>query len=201
MTSLSGYTGLRGPTGMQSGKVGGYKVGQLQRFTPEQMQLFQEMFSQVSPDSYLSKLAGGDEQAFAEMEAPALRDFGALQGNIASRFSGMGGRGSSSSRRSSGFQNSLTSAGSNFAQDLASRRQGLQRQALMDLMGISNSLLGQSPYEQFLVQPNEKPSFGNQIMGGALPIAGAAVGGYFGGAPGAQVGYEAGNAAGQAFYS
>jgi len=83
------------------------------------------------------------------MEAPALRQFSGLQSNLASRFSGMGGLGA---RRSSGFQNTMNSAASNFAQELQANRQNLQRQALQDLMGFSNSLLGQRPQENVLVE-------------------------------------------------
>ena len=68
----------------------GYKVKQVQQFTPQQMDLFNQMFSNVSPDSFTSKLAQGNPEAFAQMEAPALRQFQGLQGDIASRFSGMG---------------------------------------------------------------------------------------------------------------
>lgn len=169
-------------TGLGSGKMTGagdiipkgYQKGQLQQFTPEQMQLFKSLFSQVGPQSFLSRLAGGDQSAFGEMEAPALRQFGQLQGNIASRFSGMG----SGARRSSGFQNTMNQAASDFAGDLASRRMQLQRQALMDLMGISQSLLGQRPYEQILT---EKPqSFLQQAGLGLLGGIGQGLGGGFG---------------------
>jgi hypothetical protein len=112
---------------------GGYKPAQMQQFTPDQMQLFQQMFGQVSPDSYLSKLAGGDESMFNQIEAPAMRQFQGLQGNIASRFSGMGSGGA---RRSSGFQNTMNQASSDFASDLQSQRMGLQRNAIKDLMRI-----------------------------------------------------------------
>lgn len=163
MSSIYGQTGLRGATG---GSIGnkipkGYQQGQLQQFTPEQMQLFQSLFSHVMPGSSLSGLAGGDEEAFGQMEAPALRQFGQLQGNLASRFSGMGGLGA---RKSSGFQNTMNQASSDFAQDLQSKRQGLQRQSLMDLMNISGSLLGQRPYDQFLTP--KQPSFLEQLLGG-----------------------------------
>lgn len=145
----------------------GYRSGQLQQFTPQQMKLFKQMFSQVSPDSYLSRLSQGDEELFDEMEAPAMRQFNELQGGLASRFSGMG----MGSRRSSGFQNSSTAAASNFAQDLASKRQGLQRQAIMDLMGLSESLLGQRPNERFLVPKKQNQTaeligkFGGMVPG------------------------------------
>jgi len=149
------YGGVSGGNKIPSG----YKAGRMQQFTPEQMQLFQSLFSQLGPDSYLSKLAGGDEGTFEQIEAPAMRQFSGLQGNLASRFSGMGMGG----RRSSGFQNTATQASSDFAQDLQSRRQGLQRQALQDLMGMSNNLLGQRPYEQFLTP--KKPSFLQSLLG------------------------------------
>ena len=68
----------------------GYKAGQLQQFNPEQMQLFQRLFSQVEPNSFLSKLAGGSQEGFEQLEAPAMRQFQELTGNLASRFSGFG---------------------------------------------------------------------------------------------------------------
>ena len=159
---------MYGASGSGNKVPSGYKMGQMQQFTPEQMQLFQSLFGQVGPGSYLSRLAGGDQSMFEEMEAPALRQFSGLQGNLASRFSGMGSGAqsgmSTGARHSSGFQNTMTQASSDFAQDLQSRRQDLQRQALMDMMGISSNLLGQRPYEQFLYE--KKKPFWQQLLGG-----------------------------------
>lgn len=163
-----GFGGQRSPSGMIGNKTpSGYKSGQLSQFTPEQMQLFQQLFSHVSPESYTSKLASGDQSLFGEIEAPALKQFSGLQGNLASRFSGMGSFGG---RRSSGFQNTANSAASDFAQQLQSQRQGLQRQALQDLQGMSQQLLGQRPYEQFLV-PKKQNQTAEMIgkFGGAIP--------------------------------
>jgi hypothetical protein len=170
----------------------GYQQGSLQQFTPEQMGLLQQLLQGIGGDSFLSQLAGGDEEAFAQMEAPALRQFGQLQGNIASRFSGMGDTGG---RHSSGFGHELTSAGSNFAQDLASKRMGLQRQAMMDLYGLGNQLLGQRPQANFLVK---KPgSWLDKLLG---TLGGAATGGATGyatgGWPGAAIGAAGGAGAG-----
>lgn len=174
-SSLMGGQGFGGQVS-PSGKIGnktpsGYKSGQMAQFTPEQMQLFQQMFSQVSPDSYTSRLAGGDESLFGEMEAPALKQFSGLQGNLASRFSGMGSFGG---RKSSGFQNSSNAAASDFALQLQSQRQGLQRQAIQDLQSMSQSLLGQRPYEQFLV-PKQK-SFGQELLLGGVEGFGKGLG-------------------------
>jgi hypothetical protein len=158
---MSSMYGNRGATGGMAGhKIPkGYQMGSIQQFTPEQMQLFQSLFSQLGPESYLARLAGGDQSLFGEIEAPALRQFSGVQGNIASRFSGMG----TGARRSSGFQNTMNQATSDFAQDLQSRRHGLQQQALKDLFGMSGDLLSQRPYEQFLTE--KPPSFLQQLMG------------------------------------
>lgn len=176
----SSMTGFKGATGMNTGQAStgrnfkekipaGYKSGSLQQFTPEQMQLFQQMFSHAGPESFLSRLAGGDEELFSQMEEPALRQFSQLQGGLASRFSGMGGLGA---RKSSGFQNTANQAASDFAKDLQGQRQGLQRQALTDLRGFSQELLGQRPYENFLVKKQEKKPFWQQALGLISPIGG-----------------------------
>lgn len=174
MNSMNAYMGVKGPTGAIGNKLPkGYKSSQLAQFTPEQMQLFQELFSNVSPGSYLSRLAGGDRSFFEEMEAPALRQFSELQGNIASRFSqGGGGPNALSSRRSSGFQNELSSQASNFAQQLQAQRQQLQKQAIFDLMGLSRDLLGERPYDTKLVPKG--PSFMDKWLGLAANTLGAA---------------------------
>ena len=174
----------------------GYRTGQLQQYTPEQLELFHQLFSQVGPESYLSKLAGGDESLFQEMEAPAMRQFSELAGGLANRFSTGSGRGSLGTLRSSGFQNTGTAAASNFAQDLASRRQGLQRQAIVDLMGLSHTLLGERPYERFF---SKKPEEQGSGWGGAIGAGLGGLGGFLAGGPagaltGATVGYKAGSA-------
>jgi len=150
---------MTGAMGLGNRTPKGYSQGRMQNFTPEQMQLFQSMFSDVGPDSYLSRLAGGDQSTFEQMEAPAMRQFSGLQGQLASRFSGMG----TGARKSSGFQNTANQATSDFAQQLQSRRQDLQRQAMQDLRGMRGDLLGQRPYENFLTE--DKPGFLQSILG------------------------------------
>lgn len=161
-------------TGMPKDKIPkGFQKGELTQFSPEQMNLFQSLFSHLMPEGFLSQLASGDESTFEQLEAPALKQFAGLQGQIASRFSGMG----SGARHSSGFQNTMNQASSDFAQQLHSQRMGLQNQALRDLFGMSNMLMGQRPTEKFVTQ---KPlSFWQQLMtamGGVLPQAAALAG-------------------------
>lgn len=174
----SGVSGGRGGTG---GDVipKGHRAGQLQMFTPEQLDLFQSLFSQLGPDSNLARLAGGDEELFNEIERPALRDFGAVQGNIASRFSGQG----MGARRSSGFQNTMNQKGSDFAQILASNRQNLSRQALKDLMEMSHMLMNEKPFERIISGKEQKePGFWQQFGSNFAQSAGKGAGNFlFGG--------------------
>jgi hypothetical protein len=151
-----------GNYGMSSGNnLGkGDKLRQMPNFTPEQMDLFKSMFSNVGADSFTGKLAAGDESTFNDIEAPAYRSFAEQQGGVASRFSGMGGTGA---RKSSGFQNTMTAGSSNLAQDLQSKRFGMQNQAIKDLMSMSQSLLNNEPYENYIEK--KKPSFWEQMLG------------------------------------
>lgn len=154
-TNMTGNSGTRGnktgsPFAGGHKSPSGYRSGYLGQYTPEQMELFQQMFGDVGPESFLGRLAGGDQALFADIERPALQQFAGLQGNIASKYSGMGLGG----RRSSGFQNEQTSAAQQFAQQLQSQRMGLQQQAIRDLSGMRHKLLAERPYEQFMV---EKP--------------------------------------------
>lgn len=173
----------------------GYRKGQIQQYTPEQLDLFEQMFGNVGPDSYQSRLAGGDEDIYNEIEAPALRQFNELQGGLASRFSRGGGQGSLSGRRSSGFQNTSTAAASNFAQQLQAQRHGLRQQAIQDLMEMSGQLLDKRPYQQTLNPKNQKQSsgFGGLIGAGLGGVGGFLAGGPAGALTGANLGYNVGS--------
>ena len=141
------------------------------------MELYNQLYGLVSPYGRTSRLAMGDEGEFEAMEAPALRQFGQLQGNIASKFSGQG----MGSRKSSGFQNTQTAAAQDFASQLQANRQNLQRQAAMDMMGLSQQLLQQGPYTSGYAHKEGKagPAGGYGAPTGAL--LGAGVSGYFSG--------------------
>lgn len=156
----------RQATGQMKEKIpSGYKKASVNQFTPEQMELFQQLFSKLGPDSFLNRLAEGDESLFEEMEAPAHRQFAQSQGNIASRFSGMG----LGARKGSGFQNTMNQAASDFAQDLQGKRMDYQRQAINDLMSMANQLLGQRPQENMLVE-KQKPWWQEALTAGASGV-------------------------------
>lgn len=170
-----------GPTGKPSRISGtGFRNLQTQSFTQPQMELFGRLFSNVSPESFLSKISQGDEGAFQQAEAPGWRALGEAQGMLGSRYSQMA-PGAMSAQGGSGFQNAQNSLSQNFAESLQSRRMGLQSQALRDLMGMSESLLGQRPYEtDYLQEREKKDSFLKQLVLG-LAGGGAQGLGSFGG--------------------
>lgn len=158
----------------------GYREGQLQQFTPEMMELFKQLFSHVGPDSFLSKLASGDQSMFEDIEAPAWRQFQEAQGQLGSRFSQLA-PGAMSAQRGSGFQNEAGQQASDFAMQLRSQRQGLQRQGLQDLMQLSQMLLGQKPYERALFEkPQHQMSTSSKFGLGALNAAGNIASGFLG---------------------
>lgn len=204
---MNSFSGI-GPRNMSTGSMRqkpnfrgdiipkGYRTGQLQQYTPEQLDLFHQLLGNLGPESNLGRFASGDESTFAQMEAPAMRQFSELLGGISNRFATGSGRGSLGTLKSSGFQNTGTAAASNFAQDLAAKRQELQRQALLDMFGLSNMLLNQRPYDRFLVEkPQKEQSSG---WGGLIGAGLGAAGGFFAGGPtgalyGANIGYKAGS--------
>jgi hypothetical protein len=166
--------------GMQGNKIPkGYELGRISNFNPQQKKLFSSLFSHVGPDSFLSRLSEGDEDIFNEIEAPAFRQLQQLQGGLASRFSGAA-PGQMSSRRGSGHRNAQNQLLSDFAMGLQSQRHELTSQALRDLMGMSNQLLNQRPYENFLSQKPEKQDFLSQILGGLSSGIPGALAQYFG---------------------
>lgn len=197
-TSTGANVGPTATGNMREKRPHGFQKASLQQYTPEQLNQFQSLFQHLAPGSYLSRLAGGDESLFNEMEAPALRQFSQLQGNIASRFSGMGMGG----RHSSGFQNYMGQKASDFAQDLQARRQGLMQQAIKDLLGLSGELLDKRPFDQAYVEKNRQPSGWSKFGATALPIAGAVAGGLAtsGSPAGITAGGAAGSAASRAFF-
>jgi hypothetical protein len=143
------------PSGTYSSKpIGGAKRPHgfsefgINNYTPEQNQIFRQSADTLGPNSYTARLAKGDESLFAEQEAPALRQFNELQGGMASRFSGMG----MGARKSSGFKNTSNAAAH------------LQRQAVLDMMGMSNQFLNQRPVEKGLVEKPHKESWGDTAL-------------------------------------
>ncbi len=128
----------------------GYKYGQIPQFTPQMFEIFKNMANLAGPDSYLSKIAGGDEETFSTIENPLKKQFQGTLGTLGSEFSGVG----LGARKSSGFKNATSQAINDFTMNLQNKRQELMKQAITDLMGYQNMALSQQPYDQFLVPKN-----------------------------------------------
>lgn len=161
MSSLIGSSPSGRGSGLSAGKkkIGGYDVASLSRLSPEQQDLFSRLMGGSTAGAeaglgQLSRLASGDEEQFKQLEAPAMRQFGQLQGQLGSRFSGFGG-GALSARGGSGFQNAANSASVDLAERLQSNRMGLQQGAIQQLLGMSQSLLGRDTQENYLIPPKQ----------------------------------------------
>lgn len=172
-------------TGASSGLKGtGYKQFQTGRLDSDQQNLFKMLMGGSQEGlsaglSHLTGLAKGDPSQFEQMEAPALREFAGRQGNIASRFSGMGSGG----RRSSGFKSTMNEASMDLAERLQSNRLNMQNDAIRQLMGLGDSLLNRQTFETSLIP--KKQSALMQLLaslgGGVSQGFGSGVGKAFGG--------------------
>lgn len=195
-SSMTGSGGYAPPGKKWEGDIrpSGYRTAQMSNYTPEQSALFKQGMENVGPNSYLSRLAGGDESLFNEIEAPAFNQFNEQMGGLASRFSGMGMGG----RRSSGFQNMGGQAASNFAEQLQGNRMNIRNQAIQSLHGMSQDLLNQRPFERQLYKKEEKQGMSGSgwgTLGGAALGAGVGLmGGPFGAMQAAQWGAAVGSA-------
>jgi hypothetical protein len=151
--------------------------------SPEQMNLFSQIFSSGGPGikssvEGLSQQAAGGDDYFKQLEAPALRQFQELQGNIASRFSGAG----LGARKGSGFNNAQSGAAADLAERLQGQRQGLQQSAREQLLSLFQSLMGTSTSENLLVPKKKKwwEELGSSLAEGVGKVGGTAASAYVG---------------------
>ena len=159
--SFSTNTGMTPP----KANISGYKSRSVPNMTPQQMQIMSKIFGGLEGGlggglDFLSKLASGDEEMFQQTEAPAYAAFDKLLGQLGSRFAGMG------ALDSSAFQNATSGAAGELSQNLQANRMGLQQGAIDKLLGLSDSFLGQRPYDTFL-EKNEGFDWGG-LLGGLL---------------------------------
>lgn len=156
----------------------GYRNVNIPSKSPQQMDIFRQLMGgaqggvQGSLGDLSSLAGGGDEESWQKLEAPALRQFGQLQGNISSRFSGMG----SGARRSSGFQNTVGGAGTDLAERLQSNRMGLQQSAQQQLLSLYQNLLGEHLSDNAFL--SKKKPFWQELVGGLAPGLGQAAGNF-----------------------
>jgi hypothetical protein len=156
----------------------GYNAIQTSRLNPQQQQLFSQIFGSISPHlggavgNIGSLAAGGTPEMWAQLEAPALRQFEELLGSAATRFGGpQYGTGAT---KSSGFKNYLTGAAGDLAQQLQSQRLGLQNQAINQLLGLYGNLMGQETFDTGFL-PRKKPWW-QELIANLSPAIGQGLG-------------------------
>lgn len=179
------------PTGKFPSYPSGSEIVQVPKYSPERMQQIEQLRGSIEPGAlkgadFLSKIAGGDQSMFEQMEAPAMRQFEQLQGKTASRFSGLG----MGSRRSSGFENTMSGHATDLAERLQGKRMGFQQNAIKQLMELYGNMMKDDPYQMYFQDEDEGDPWGGAMSGaisGAtigsslLPGWGTAIGGALGG--------------------
>ncbi len=196
-------------TGMSSGFKGtGLRPVQISKMSPQKKGYYDQVMGTAGPAmaqsaQRMAQLAsGGTPETWEQLEAPAMRQFGQLQGNIASRFSGGGGQGggqaAGSLRHSSGFQNEMGEQAADLAERLQGQRLDYMNNASEQLRSLYHDLMSQDEYDTFITNKKKKQKWWQKAAGVALPIGGAIAGGFAGGPAGASMGYTAGRSFGNA---
>ena len=178
--------------------IEGLQTQRISNFSPQQQKLFRSLLSGINQGGgigaglgRLGELAAGSQEGFEQLEAPAYADFQKQLGQIGTRFSGLGARGSSA------FQNATSGAAQSLAENLQQQRMGIQDSALERLLGLSSNLLGQRPYDTLYDKQDEgfdwggllgalgggiASSFGGPFLGGLGGMASKSLGNkFFGG--------------------
>lgn len=160
----------------------------LPTMNPQQMQIFNQLLQSMqgmggiqnnplyqSGADYWQSLLRGDDEAFADFEAPFKRQFNEeTVPGLAERFSNIG----SGSQNSSAFGQALSSAGSSLTENLAALRGGLRNQAAQQALGYA-----QQPYSNMMdalgmqtmaysQKPQKQMPFWQQLLVGMAPGVG-----------------------------
>lgn len=118
--------------------TGSQKMQQVPTMLPQQQQALMSMLqgaqggpSSITGSGYLQSLFSQDPSAFAEYEAPAMRQFSEqIVPGIAERFTGMGAGG----RSSSAFNQTMGQAGRTLSENLSAQRANLRSGAMNQVM-------------------------------------------------------------------
>jgi hypothetical protein len=145
--AFSAPTGSSSPTS----NISGYLTRSGGNYSPQLKQLFSQLLGGLQGGrgigqglNQLSGLAGGNEEAFNQLEAPTYTAFDKLLGQIGARFAGYG----SGALNSSAFQNATSGAAGELAQNLGAQRMGIQQNALDRLLSLSDTLLSKAPKQK-----------------------------------------------------
>lgn len=156
------------------GAPSGYSQFELPTMGGGQKQIYDMLKSQImggQGQDVFAKLfgtAGGSQEGFDQMEAPAMRQFQQqILPGIANRYVGSGISGSS------GMQNAFANAGQGLAENLQANRMGYHERARDQVMNLMQSLLG-TPTSQFGLTKKQTP--GADFLGSIGSGIGAGLG-------------------------
>lgn len=132
--------------------IPGYSIRQLPTKSAEQMDLSRLLLGGTRPGlaaalSDYAGMAGGGDDYFRALEAPAQRQFQRNIDQLANRFSGLG----MGAQDSSGFQAAVAGAGREMAENLGLQRLQLQENARRQLLSLASELLGMNTFENIAV--------------------------------------------------
>ncbi len=163
------------------------KFKKLPTMAPEQQQAFQQLMQMLSGGGqggaggqalgHLQQLLDPSSEAYEKFQQPYMQQFEQQTvPMLAERFAGAGG-GMGGALSSSGFGQSLSSAGANLQSQLAAMKTGMQGQAANSIL---NQLMGMFQVQPFAYGHQQASSgFIPQIMGQAAKGFGQAMGGGF----------------------
>jgi len=150
MAVLAGLNGLSGMTGKGEKHGSTYSKGarnaiddvlqSIKGMKGDSMDITQNQQYQQGNDYFNSLF--NDQDFFNKFEAPAMRQFEEMQGDIGNRFAGMGSGGSTGS---TGFRNQMAREGQNFATNLAANRGQMQQNAVPQMLGYA-----QQPFQNLM---------------------------------------------------
>lgn len=146
------------------------------QYTPEQQKRLNEMLQMLSGEGQLGQgqdeslsfwrdILSGEPGAFEKFSDPYMREFNEKTiPMLAERFAGAGAN--SGALSSSGFGQSLSSAGAGLQSQLAALKAALQQQAAQSIMGQYGQLSGQAFGAQPFGYMQKQPSFGQNLVSG-----------------------------------
>lgn len=150
------------------------KIKKLPTMSGEQNQLFSQLLQALSGSGggfnqslgLLQQYLNPESDIYKNFEQPYLDEFNQeTVPQLAERFAGLGG-GMGGGLSSSGFGQSLGTAGASLQTQLAGMKSGIQRQSIQDILGLGQGALSQQPFAY--LQKQASPGFWAQAAGAAL---------------------------------
>lgn len=182
------------PTSYRSMSRTPYEQLQVPTKDPRQMELYQQVASALGPhlrgsvEGMGQMAAGGTPEQWAQLEAPAMRQYQQAIGGIGARYSGLG----MGTQKSSAFQNELTGSAADLAERLQGNRMSLQQNAQRQLLELYKHLMSTDTFENLFMEKERRNPWGGLFSGATSGATAGSAFGPWGLAAGALLGGTAG---------